>query len=204
MAPTVRLVFEIVDSIDTGSPNSSAGMACSMSVLSRARSRWWSCSSVLLMATPGFGLRLEQDPREVEPFGLPVLDGLVHADAVALADHLGVGAEAHAGHDLPGLLCDEHEEVDDVFGLTREQLAQLGILGGDADRAGVEVALAHHDAALGDERPGAETDLVGSEQGGDHDVAPGANAAVGLDRDAASQLVLDKRLVRLGEADLPV
>ena len=43
---------------------------------------------------------------------------------------------------------DELEEVHDELGLAREPLAQLGVLRGDADRARVEVADAHHDAAL--------------------------------------------------------
>ena len=47
--------------------------------------------------------------------------------------------------------------VDDVLGLARELLAQLRVLRGDADRAGVEVADAHHDAADRDERRGARS-----------------------------------------------
>ena len=56
-------------------------------------------------------------------------------------------AEAELGHDLAQLLGDEEHEVDDVLGLARELLAQLRVLRRDADRAGVEVADAHHDAA---------------------------------------------------------
>ena len=91
-----------------------------------------------------------------------------------------------------------------MFGLTREQLAEFGILRGDADRAGVEVALAHHDAALRDERSGAEPNFIGPEESGDHDIASGADATVGLDRYASSQSVLDQRLVRLGQTELPM
>ena len=49
----------------------------------------------------------------------------------------------------------------------------------------------------------AEAHLVGAEQGGDHHVAAGADAAIGLDGDAAAQAVGDQRLLGLGEADLP-
>ncbi len=56
-------------------------------------------------------------------------------------------AEAEAGHVLAEVLGDEAEEVDDVLGLAGEELAQLLVLRGHSDRAGVEVALAHHDAA---------------------------------------------------------
>ncbi len=106
-------------------------------------------------------------------------------------------------HQLAHFLGDEEEEVDDVLGLAGEALAQHRVLGGDADRAGVEMALAHHDAAGRDQRRGGEAELVGAEHGADHDVAPGADAAVDLHRDAAAQAVGDQRLVGLGEADLP-
>ena len=49
----------------------------------------------------------------------------------------------------------------------------------------------------------AKPDLVGAEQRGDHHVAAGADAAVGLHRYAAAQVVADQRLLGFGEADLP-
>ena len=52
-------------------------------------------------------------------------------------------------------------------GLPVELLAQLRILRGDADRAGVQVADAHHDAADRDERRGGEAEFLGAEQRGD-------------------------------------
>ena len=101
------------------------------------------------------------------------------------------------------LLGDEEEVVDDVLGLAGEARAQHRVLRRDADRAGVEVALAHHDAAGRDQRRGGEAELVGAEQRADGDVAPGAQAAVDLHRDAAAQVVEQQRLLGLGEADLP-
>ena len=112
-------------------------------------------------------------------------------------------AEAQLRHDLAQLLGDEEEVVDDVLGLAGEALAQHRVLRRDADRAGVEMALAHHDAAGGDQRRGGEAELVGAEQRADRDVAAGAQAAVDLHRDAAAQAVEHQRLLRLGEADLP-
>ena len=106
-------------------------------------------------------------------------------------------------HQLAHFLGDEEEVVDDVLGLAGEALAQHRVLRRDADRAGVEVALAHHDAAGGDQRRGGEAELVGAEQRADDDVAPGAQPAIDLHRDAAAQAVAHQRLLRLGEADLP-
>ena len=120
-----------------------------------------------------------------------------------LADHLVEGAEAERRHDLAHFFGDEEEEVDDVLGLALEPLAQHRVLRRDADRAGVQVALAHHDAADRDQRRGREAELVGAEQRADHDVAAGAHAAIDLHRDAAAQPVRHQRLMRFGKADFP-
>ncbi len=69
-------------------------------------------------------------------------------EQVGAADQIVERADAQLRHDLAHFLGDEEEEVDDVLGLAREASAQHRILRGDADRAGVEVALAHHDAAV--------------------------------------------------------
>ena len=132
-----------------------------------------------------------------------MLDHLALVEHLHLPDHFVEGAEAHRRHDLAHLLGDEEEEVDDVLGLADELLAQHRVLGRDADRAGVEVALAHHDAAGRDQRRGREAELVGAEQRADHDVAPGADAAVDLHGDAPAQPVGHQRLVGFGEPDLP-
>jgi len=51
------------------------------------------------------------------------------------------------------------------------------------------VADAHHDAAGGHQRRGREAELLGAEQRGDRDVAAGLELPVGLDRDAAPEVV---------------
>ena len=98
---------------------------------------------------------------------------------------------------------DELEEVDDELRLAGEPLAQLGVLRGDADRAGVEVADAHHDAAGHHQRRGREAELLGAEQRGDDDVAAGLELAVGLHDDPVAQPVEQQRLLGLGQAELP-
>jgi hypothetical protein len=90
-----------------------------------------------------------------------------------------------------------------VLGLAGEALAQGRILRGDAHRAGVEVALAHHDAAFDDQRRGGEAEFVGTQQGADDDVATGLDLAVDLHADAAAQAVEHQGLLGFGEAELP-
>ena len=147
--------------------------------------------------------RLEEQPGEIEAVGLGVGVDLGAVEHLPLADHFVELAVAELGHDRAHFFGDEEEEVDDVLGLAGEALAQHRILGGDADRAGVEMALAHHDAAGRDQRRGGEAELVGAEQGADHDVAARAHAAVDLHRDARAKAVEHERLVGFGEADFP-
>ena len=79
--------------------------------------------------------------------------------------------------------------VDGMVGLADEALAQNGVLRRHADRAGVQVALPHHDAAGRDERRGGEAEFVGAEKGADNDIAAGPDAAIDLQGDAAAQTV---------------
>ena len=57
--------------------------------------------------------------------------------------------------------------------------AQALVLGADADRAGVGMALPHHDAAHGDQRRRADAEFLRAHHRRHHDVAAGADAAVG-------------------------
>ena len=162
---------------------------------------------VLLLAVvdrdPGGRLRLVQDAREVEPARLGVLDRAPHVEALRLAHHVLEPPEPELRHQLAHLLGDEEEVVDDVLGLAGELRAKGRVLGRHPHRAGVEVALAHHDAAARDEGGGGEAELVGAEQGPDDHVPPGADPAVHLDRDAPPERVEDEGLVGLREPDLP-
>ena len=127
--------------------------------------------------------------------------GLV--EHLGLADHVAELLEAERRHDLAHLFGHEEEVIDDMLGLALELAPQDGVLRRHAHRAGVEVALAHHDAALDHERRGSEAELVGAEDRSDDDIAAGLHLAVDLHRDAAAQAVQHQRLLRLGEAELP-
>ena len=166
------------------------------------------CEPVILrLALVGRGARRHVGPiehaGEIDPLRLGVADAAAHREPVGAADHLVEAAEAELRHQLAHFLGEEVEEGDHVLGPAVEAAPELGILRRDADRAGVEVALAHHHAALGDERGGGDAELVGAQERAHHHVAAGADAAIDLHRDAAAQAVEDERLVGFGEADLP-
>ena len=134
---------------------------------------------------------------------LPVLAQIGEFQQLAAADHVFEFAEAHLGHVFADFLGDEEHEVDDMLRLAGEFLAQLRVLRGDADRAGVQMADAHHDAAGGDQRPGAEAEFLGAEQRADDHIAAGFDLAIGLQNDPAAQVVQHQRLLRFGEAQFP-
>ncbi len=152
---------------------------------------------------PGSGRRQVEQPREVETLGLPVTHCPAHVDEIGAADHVAEAAEAEPRHQATDLFGHEEEVVDHMFRLAREALAQLRVLGGHTHGAGIEVALAHHDAAGHDQRGRRKAELVGPQQGADDHVAPGAQAAVHLHRDTPAQPVQHQGLVGLGQPDLP-
>src|SRR5690348_17488549 len=93
-----------------------------------------------------------KDPREVEPLRLPVLDTDAHIEQVDASDQVVETVDAKLRHQLARFLGHEEEIIHHVLGLAGEAAAQHGILGGDAGGAGVQVTLAHHDAALQDRK----------------------------------------------------
>ena len=147
--------------------------------------------------------RAVEDGGKVDALGLPVCIRQGSIDLFDAANHFVDGAEAKLGHVLAHLFGEEEEEVDDVLGLAGKASAQDRILSGNAHRARVQVALAHHDAAHGDERRGGKAELFSAQQRGDDDVAAGLQLAVGLHLDAAAQIVEQQNLLRFREAELP-
>ena len=147
--------------------------------------------------------RRGEDRGQVESVGLPMADRVVDFEQIDASDHLADCAESEPCHDLARVFSDHEEVVDHVLGLAGELLPQFGVLGGHAYRAGVQMALAHHDAPERDQRGGGETELLGAEQGGDDHVAAGPQPAVGLEHDAAAQIVEHEGLVGFGQPELP-
>ena len=140
---------------------------------------------------------------QVEAPALPVRDTPIGVEHLGVADGLVEAAEPELGQIVPDVFGDEPEEVLDELRLAVESGTEFGVLGCDADRAGVEVADPHHDAAGHHQRGGGEAVLLRAEQRGDDHVACGAHAAVALHGDAVPQPVEHQRLLGVGEADLP-
>ncbi|MPM44999.1 hypothetical protein SDC9_91684 [bioreactor metagenome] len=106
-------------------------------------------------------------------------------------------------HLLAQVLCEKTHQIDDIFRLSREPRAQRGILRRNADRAGIQVANAHHHAADGDERQRCKAELLRAEQRGDGDVLAGHELSVCFHADTSAQAVCNQCLVRLRKAKFP-
>ena len=154
-----------------------------------------------LIGVVGF-LSMEQ-PGEIHSLGLPVVHGFFGVQDVGASNHFGDGPEPQPGHDLPHLLGDKGEVVDQILRLAGEQLAQLRVLGGDAHRTGVHMALAQHDATADHQSRGCEADFFRAQQSGHRGVPAGLELTVGLHHDAAPQAIGHQHLLGLGDAQFP-
>ena len=127
--------------------------------------------------------RVEQ-LREVDALGLPMIDGVTRFKNVRAAHHLDDGAEAELSHEFTHFLSDEFHEVHGMLRITGEIGAQTRILSGDADRAGIQMANAHHDATERDKRSGGKAKFFRAKQCGDDNIPASLELTVRFHRDA--------------------
>ena len=118
-----------------------------------------------------------------------MIDGGCNVQHVDTSDHFVETAESQLRHILAHLLGKKEKEIDYMLGLSLELLAQRGILGGDTDRASIEMALTHHDATHRNQRSGRKAELFRPEQCRDHNITAGLQLAVGLHAYAAAKIV---------------
>ena len=90
-----------------------------------------------------------------------------------------------------------------MFRLSRELFAQRRILGGHPNRAGIEVALTHHDAPLHHQRSSRKAELIGAQQRADGDITAGLHLAIGLHPDTTAQAIEHQRLLGFGQTNFP-
>ena len=147
--------------------------------------------------------RLGKQAAEVQALRLPVLHTLAGVQQLGAADQFVKLADTQLGHDLAHFFRDEEKVVHHMLRLAGEFLAQFRVLRGHAHGAGVQMALAHHDAAFHHQRCGRKAELVRTQQRADHHVAAGLDLTVHLHADTTTQAVEHQGLLGFGQADFP-
>mmetsp|Transcript_17676 Transcript_17676/g.41550 ORF Transcript_17676/g.41550 Transcript_17676/m.41550 type:complete len:260 (+) Transcript_17676:2909-3688(+) len=112
-------------------------------------------------------------------------------------------SEAHLGHQHTHLLSHKHEVVDNVLRQTLKLLPQNWILRCNADRTGVEVALAHHDAAHGNERCSGKAKPLCAKKCCNHHITARPELAISLQGHTAPQAIENQGLMCFGQTNLP-
>ena len=122
---------------------------------------------------------------------------------VGAANHLIQRTRADRGQNLAHFLRIEGDQVHHLVGIAGELATQGFVLRTDAHRAGVRLALTHHDTAHRDQRGGADAVFLGAHHRGHDNVAAGAQAAIGPQGDTVTQVVHRQNLMRFGQAHFP-
>mmetsp|Transcript_57412 Transcript_57412/g.101882 ORF Transcript_57412/g.101882 Transcript_57412/m.101882 type:complete len:230 (+) Transcript_57412:3153-3842(+) len=73
----------------------------------------------------------------------------------------------------------------------------------DANRAGVQVTLTHHDAAHGNERSCGKAEMLGTEKGSHNHITASAELAICFQGNSTTKPIENQSLVSLCEAELP-
>ena len=108
-------------------------------------------------------------------------------EAVVPAAQLGQGANTEVGEASADFFGESAKIGDDHFRLAFEAHSERFVLRGDANRTGVQVTLARHDAADGNERGGPEIKFVGAQDRSHQNVTGKAHAAVDTQTHAGTQ-----------------
>src|SRR5205085_1102552 len=106
--------------------------------------------------------RLIENAGVIEASCLVMRDGFAHLENISATDHLRDGTETELRHDFAYFLRNEPHEVRSVFRVAGEFLPQFRILCGDTDRAGIQMADAHHDTAERHQWRRCETEFLGA------------------------------------------
>mmetsp|Transcript_33722 Transcript_33722/g.75712 ORF Transcript_33722/g.75712 Transcript_33722/m.75712 type:complete len:466 (+) Transcript_33722:2942-4339(+) len=112
-------------------------------------------------------------------------------------------SEAHLGHQHTHLLSHKHEVVHHMLRHALELLSQHGVLCGNANRTGVEMALPHHDATHGNQRRRGKAEALGSQKCRDHHVPTCAELTIRLQSHTPTEAVEHQGLMRLCQTNFP-
>ena len=148
-------------------------------------------------------LRLMEYSGEIQAFRFPMFDTVLHVQQITAANQVVELANPHLCHQFAYFFSHKEEIINDMFRLSGKLFAQRRVLCCNTDRAGIEVALAHHNAAFNHQRCGGKTEFIRTEQCTDQYIASGFQLSVHLQTDATTQFVQHQRLLCFGKTQLP-
>src|SRR5664280_1117355 len=157
----------------------------------------------LVNANSGCDVCRFQDVRKVKTRGLPVRGGIANANFVRSSNALLQSMESEHRHQFANFLGHVKHVANDMFWLSSEFGAQLGILGGNADRTSIQVTLAHQYATRSHEGCGGEAEFFCAQKCSNNNITTGSQLPISLQYDATSKIVLHQYLVRLRDAQFP-
>ena len=140
---------------------------------------------------------------EIQSARFPEVDGLIPFQKLGSSDGLVDRMQSEFGKVSADFFCNKTQEVFYIFRFAPEELPEFRILRGHPHRTAVLMAFAHHDAAKTDQNGGGESEFLGAEERGDHDIAPGFELAVGLNPDPVAQFVQAEGLLHFRESQFP-
>ena len=148
-------------------------------------------------------IRTVKQTVEVNAFKFGIAFGQRLLQQITAADQILEPGNAEACHDLADFFSNKEEIIHNARGLTLKALSEFRILCSDTDRAGVEMALTHHQTALHHQRCRCKAEFIGPEKRSDHHVAPGLYLTVDLHNHAVAQMIEHERLLRLRQTEFP-
>ena len=157
----------------------------------------------LMDRRPFHQLRLIENAGKINALRLPMVNCGAHVQPIHAAHHFIHRPEAKLRHQLPHFFGDEEEVIDHMFRHAGEARTQHRVLRRDANRAGVQMAFAHHDAASRDQGRRGEAEFIRPQQRANHHIAPGAQAAIHLHGNAPAQPIQHECLLRFSQPNLP-
>ena len=125
------------------------------------------------------------------------------AEQISTANQLIHRARADTGQNLAHLLRVEGDQIDNLIGRSGKFVPQRFVLRANTHRAGVGLALPHHDTAHCDQGGGADAIFFRAHHGRHHDIAASAQTAIGAQCHPLAQIVHGQNLMRLSETHFP-
>ena len=143
--------------------------------------------------------RALQNRRKVKTICFPMRDCSIDVEKVSLTNGLVHGTETKARENFPNFLREEFKEVHNKLRLSTEALSQYRVLRCNPDRAGVQMANSHQDAAGDNKRSGRKSKLFRTKQSCHDHIFAGLHLPIDLYRNTVAKTIEHQSLLSFGK-----